>query len=95
MLETVGNAVAVSPDIALMRAATGQPVVHRGVEDQTHHPPLGPAPMSLQLPARALARGWGCRFPTYTWETRTVPRKLLRYSDRKRGKAGYLQAASS
>ena len=45
MLETVGNAVAVSPDIPLMRAAGRNAVVDRGVEDQTHHPPLGPAAM--------------------------------------------------
>ena len=45
MLSAVGHAVAVSPDIALMRAAA-QPVVDGGVEDQADHPALAAAPLT-------------------------------------------------
>ena len=37
----------------------------------------------------------GCRFPTYTWESRTVPRKLPGYSDKKLGTARPPTARSS
>ena len=54
MLQTVGQPVAVSPDISLMRAAQ-QPVVDRGMEDQADHATLGPADMIVP-PARARER---------------------------------------
>ena len=41
MLQTVGNPVAVSPDIPLMRAAQRSAVVDRGVEDQAGTPRAG------------------------------------------------------
>ena len=47
MLSAVGNAVAVSPDIALMRAANANQWTTRGVEDHPDDPTLGPTAMTL------------------------------------------------
>ncbi len=56
MLQTVGQPVAVSPDISLDAGRAAQPVVDRGVEDQAQHTPVEAAAVGHDRDKALMAR---------------------------------------